>query len=103
MRAVRPLLTVVAAAAATLALAGPASADPATAATRVWQVGGSNMGECSAFLAGLGVRGDVNQMIKDFGPVLGVSSPGDLYSVRARQAVNLPPAAECLPRNLPAA
>ena len=68
----------------------------------VWEHGGSNMGECSAFLATtLGVRDDINHTIKEFGPFLGLSSPGALYSVRARQKTNAAPAAECLPRQLP--
>jgi hypothetical protein len=68
----------------------------------VWQHGGSNMGECSAYLAStLGVRDDINHAIKEFGPFLGLSSPGALYSVRARQQVNGAPAQECLPRQLP--
>jgi len=68
----------------------------------VWQHGGSNMGECSAYLAStLGVRDDINHAIQEFGPLLGLSSPGALYSVRAQQQVNGAPADECLPRQLP--
>ena len=83
--------------------AGVASAD----ATTVYEHGGSNMGECSAYLGQLdtpengSVRASVNHVIKEFGAFLGLSSPGDLYSVRAKQQVNLPPAQECLPRQLP--
>ena len=89
---------------ATPALATPAGGD---AATNVWVHGGSNLGECSAYLGQLdlpgvaNVRADVNHTIKEFGPLLGLSSPGALYSVRAKQAVNLAPADECLPRQLP--
>jgi hypothetical protein len=61
----------------------------------VWQHGGSNMGECSAYLATtVGVRDDVNHLIKS--GVVGPVSPGDVYSNRARQQVNLDPANECL-------
>ena len=68
----------------------------------VWEHGGSNMGECSAYLGStLHVRDDINHVIKEFGALLGLSSPGSLYSVRARQATSAPPAAECLPRQLP--
>lgn len=68
----------------------------------VWEHGGSNLGECSAYLATvLGVRGDINHVIKDYGAALGIASPGALYSVRARQATNAAPAQECLPRQLP--
>ena len=65
---------------------------------RVWEVGGSNMGLCSAYLGQLGVRQDVNHLIKEFGGQLGIASPGELYSVRARQATSLAPAQECLRR-----
>ena len=69
----------------------------------VWEHGGSNMGECSAYLGStLGVRDDINHAIKEFGALLGLRSPGALYSVRARQATSKPPAIECLPRQLPA-
>jgi hypothetical protein len=75
-----------------------AATDPAT---QVWEAGGSNMGECSSFLGGMQVRDDVNHIIKDNGDVLGISSPGELFRVRARQQENLPPAQECLQRHLP--
>ena len=59
----------------------------------VWEHGGSNLGECSAYLATvLGVRDDVNHLITN---VLG-TTPGSIYSNRARQAVNLDPVHECL-------
>src|SRR3712207_8460894 len=70
--------------------------------TVVFEAGGSNMGMCSAYLgATLGVRDDVNQQIRLFGDALGISSPGELYRVRARQPVTLPPELECLPRQRP--
>jgi hypothetical protein len=65
------------------------------------------MGECSAYLGQLdvpgvtNVRASVNHVIKQYGDALGLSSPGALYSVRAKQEVNLAPAQECLPRQLP--
>lgn len=92
--------TVVAPAAASAA----PSNDPAT---NVWLHGGSNLGECSVYLAGLdvpgipNVRAEVNHVIQQDGSLLGISSPGALYSVRAHQEVNLAPAQECLPRQLP--
>ena len=54
---------------------------------------------CSAFLAALGVRDDINHLIQD-NPGLfdGAQHPGDLYSVRAKQKDNLPPPLECLKR-----
>ncbi len=107
----RLLLAVGLSASAVLAfgIATPAFATPAggDAATNVWIHGGSNLGECSAYLGQLdapgvaNVRADVNHTIKKFGPLLGLSSPGALYSVRAKQDVNLAPAQECLPRQLP--
>ena len=71
------------------------------ASTRVWEVGGSNMGVCSAYLGQLQVRDDVNQLINAYGDLLGIPTPGAVYSVRAKQSVNLPPAQECLQRTLP--
>ncbi len=73
-----------------------AAADPGT---RVWQAGGSNMGECSAFLGGLQVRDDVNQIIRQHGNVLGIASPGALFHLRAQQPESLPPQQECLQRS----
>jgi len=70
--------------------------------TVVFEAGGSNMGMCSAYLgATLKVRDDVNRQIIEFGDALGISSPGELYKVRARQPVVLPPELECLPRRQP--
>lgn len=79
----------------------PASAAGRDAATTVWQVGGSNMGECSAYLGGMQVRDDVNQIIRQYGDFLGIDNPGQIFHVRAQQAVSLPPAQECLKRTLP--
>lgn len=65
------------------------------------------MGECSAYLAQLAVpgvpnvRAEVNQIINQYGDYLGIPNPGALYSVRAQQGENLPPAQECLARSLP--
>ncbi len=67
----------------------------------------SNMGLCSSYLAQLevpgqgNIRADVNHVIKKYGPFLGLSSPGDLYKVRAKQHVNGPAPQECTPRQLP--
>jgi hypothetical protein len=94
-----PALTVVAA----LVPAGTAAAaaDPQPG-TIVFEAGGSNMGLCSAYLgATLKVRDDVNQQIRLFGDALGISNPGELYKIRARQPVVLPPELECLPRRQP--
>ena len=81
-------------------LAGPAptfaQTDPGT---RVWQAGGSNMGECSAYLGGMQVRDDVNQIIRQHGDILGIDNPGQIFHVRAQQAVSLSPAQECLKRS----
>ena len=73
---------------ATLALGGStALADvPSTA---------SNMGLCSSYLGQMQVRDDVNHTIKNFGDVLGLDSPGALFSVRAHQHVNGTPEDEC--------
>jgi hypothetical protein len=89
---------------ATAAFAGPAGG---SAAYNVWEHGGSNLGECSAYLGQLAVpgvtnvRAEVNHVIQQYGDVLGIASPGALYSVRAQQQVNLQPAQECMPRQLP--
>jgi len=71
--------------------------DPATTA---YEAGGSNLGECSAFLGTRQVRDDVNQIIRLYGDQLGIDNPGQIYHVRAQQENNLPPAQECLPRNI---
>ena len=54
------------------------------------------MGMCSAFLAHLGVRADINHLIQENpGAFDGAQSPGELYRVRAKQHENLPPPLEC--------
>jgi hypothetical protein len=75
------------------------SASPSAPGQRPYEAGASNMGMCSAFLASLGVRDDINHLIQE-NPGLfdGAQHPGDLYSVRAKQKVNLPPPLECLKR-----
>ena len=94
-------ILIVLAVVAALAPASTAAAAPQPG-TVVFEAGGSNMGMCSAYLgATLGVRDDVNQQIRLFGDALGISSPGELYRIRARQAVVLPPELECLPRRQP--
>ena len=90
---------VLVAAGACLMLVPVASATPPAPGQRPYEAGASNMGMCSAFLAHLGVRGDINHLIQD-NPGLfdGAEHPGDLYSVRAKQHENLPPPLECLKR-----
>lgn len=82
-----------------LAFAPAASADPSAPGQQPYEAGASNMGMCSAFLAALGVRDDINHLIQD-NPGLfdGAQSPGELYRVRAKQRENLPPPLECLKR-----
>lgn len=81
-----------------LGLAGTTGARAADPATTAWAAGASNMGECSAFLGTQGLRDDVNAMIRERGDVLGIANPGQIFHLRARQPVSLPPAQECLPR-----
>ena len=76
------------------------AADSPDPATTVYEAGGSNLGECSAFLGTLQLRDDVNRIIRLNGDQLGIDNPGQIYHVRAQQEVNLPPAQECLQRNL---
>lgn len=84
----------------TAMLAGTVPAFAQTdASTRVWQVGGSNMGECSSYLGKMQVRDDVNQIIRQYGDVLGIDNPGQIFHVRAQQPESLPPAQECLQRS----
>jgi hypothetical protein len=73
--------------------------EPPDPGQRPYEAGASNMGMCSAFLASLGVRDDVNRLIQE-NPGLfdGAEHPGDLYRVRAKQRLNLPPPLECLAR-----
>jgi hypothetical protein len=76
------------------------SADP-DPGTTVYNAGGSNLGECSAYLgATLKARDDVNQIIRLYGDQLGIANPGQIYHVRAQQEENEPPAEECPPRNI---
>lgn len=98
MKRARMMAAAGAVALALLAGTAPTSAQ-STGATRVWEAGGSNMGECSAYLGSMQVRDDVNRLIREYGDALGVSSPGELYRVRAQQEVSLPPAQECLKRS----
>ena len=85
-----------------MVMAGPAfgAANPPDPATTVYEAGGSNLGECSAFLGTRQLRDDVNQIIRLNGDQLGIKSPGQIYHVRAQQQNNLPPEQECLPRNI---
>jgi hypothetical protein len=95
----------VAVAAGVMALVGGG----ATAAAAAPPSHASNMGVCSSYLAQLDVpgagniRASVNHVIKAVGPLLDppLSSPGDLYKVRAHQHVNADPVQECTPRQLP--
>ena len=97
-------ISVALACSALLALAAaPAFGAPGThpdPATTVYENGGSNLGECSAFLGTQRLRDDVNQIIRLNGDQLGIENPGQIYHVRAQQEVNLPPAQECLRRNI---
>lgn len=80
-------------------VAPAAAAEPPAPGQRPYEAGASNMGMCSAFLAALGVRDDINHLIQDNpGSFDGAQHPGDLYSVRAKQKDNLPPPLECLRR-----
>jgi hypothetical protein len=81
------------------AIAPTAFGDVPSPGQRPYEAGASNMGMCSAFLASLGVRDDINHVIQQ-NPGLfdGAEHPGDLYSVRAKQRVNQPPPLECLAR-----
>jgi hypothetical protein len=83
--------------AATPAFGATGTPDPGTT---VYEAGGSNLGECSAFLGTQRLRDDVNQIIRLYGDQLGIDNPGQIYHVRAQQENNLPPAQECLPRNI---
>jgi hypothetical protein len=85
--------------AAALLLTPVAAATPPAPGQKPYEAGASNMGMCSAFLASLGVRDDINHLIQE-NPGLfdGAQSPGELYRVRAQQHENLPPPLECLKR-----
>lgn len=61
----------------------------------------SNMGLCSSFLGQLGVRSDVNHLLKELGPFLPdgpFNSPGELYRIRASQHPNASAEEECVQR-----
>ncbi len=96
LRAACALVATAAVAPAVPAVAAtPGTPDPATT---VWEAEGSNMGICSAYLGTLGVRSDVNQIIRVNGDALGIANPGVLVRVRAQQSASKPPAQECLQR-----
>ncbi len=100
LRATTRILAAAACSALLAVTAGPAfgAAGGADPATTVWEAGGSNMGECSAYLGERQVRDDVNRLIKD-GAIPGVENPGQVYSVRAQQEESKPPEQECLRRH----
>lgn len=93
-----------------LAVAGPAQAEPLPGTQ-------SNLGLCSPFLAGLpspvdpitgeplggNARSGVNQLIIRYGELQpdALSSPGELYKIRAREHPSAPAEQECLPRRQP--
>ena len=77
-----------------------ASGTPPDPGTTVYNAGGSNMGECSAYLSTQQHRDDVNRIIRLYGDQLGIDNPGQIFHVRAQQEVNQPPAQECLQRNV---
>lgn len=95
-----------------LTVAGPAWAAPSAPPGTP-----SNMGLCSPFLAGLpapldpvtgdtlggNARSGVNQLIVRYGELQpdALSSPGELYRVRAREHPSAPAEQECLPRRQP--
>ena len=61
----------------------------------------SNMGICSPFLGQMGVRAEVNELLREFGPFLPdgpYESPGELYRIRAQEKPTGTPAEECLAR-----
>lgn len=93
-----------------LAVAGPAQAEPLPGTQ-------SNLGLCSPFLSGLpspvdpvtgeplggNARSGVNQLIIRYGEPQpdALSSPGELYKIRAREHPSAPAEQECLPRRQP--
>ena len=80
------------------AFGAPNAPPPADPGTTVYEAGGSNMGECSAYLGTRQVRDDVNRLILA-GAIPGVENPGQVYSVRAQQEESKPPEQECLRRH----
>lgn len=95
-----------------LGVAGPAQAAPAAAPGTP-----SNMGLCSPFLTGLpspvdpitgerlggNARSGVNLLIIRYGELQpdALSSPGQLYKVRASEHPSAPAEQECVPRRQP--
>jgi hypothetical protein len=85
-----------------LGLAGQAGAVVDEPGTQPWEAGASNMGLCSAYLGQTqgrlepNARAEVNHLIQTL--PFGYTSPGELFSVRARQEVSLPPEQECVRR-----
>ena len=80
---------------------GAASAEPTNPGDTPARPVVSNMGMCSAFLGQLGVRSEVNHLLKEIGPFLPdgpYNSPGELYRIRAREHPDAPAAAECVQR-----
>lgn len=66
----------------------------------------SNMGLCSAFLGQLGIRSDVNELLRELGAFLPdgpFDNVGELYRIRAKEKPTAPAAEECLPRDQPPA
>lgn len=92
------LISSIAAGVAALGLAGVAGAEPPAPGERPTEAGASNMGICSSYLGQTGHRAAVNHLILEFGPVLGVESPGELYRQRAKERNEGTPEEECLPR-----
>ncbi len=89
------IVTLVAGALVASEQAAGAAADPSQTAA---DAGASNMGVCSSFIGRLQVRDDVNLVIIERGDALGLSSPGELYRVRAQMSVELAPKDECVKR-----
>jgi hypothetical protein len=61
----------------------------------------SNMGLCSPFLGQLGVRPEVNRLVRELGPFLPdgpFDNTGELYRLRAQQHPNATAEQECLAR-----
>ena len=61
----------------------------------------SNMGVCSPFLGQLGIRPDVNELVRELGPFLPdgpYESAGELYRIRAQEKPTGSPAQECVAR-----
>lgn len=89
------IVTLVAGALVAGGQAAGAAADPSQTAA---EAGASNMGVCSSFIGRLQVRDDVNLAIIERGEALGLSSPGELYRIRAQMTVDVAPEDECVKR-----